>query len=159
MAFRGFEDSPWNLRNMQDEITRAVERVWNHAVPPGILSGQPWMPLVDMYDMTDRYIVHAEVPGLSSEDVEVSYLNGTLTLRGDKKYPEGIQEDDQRGMRLERRYGRFTRTIDLPDDIDADKLSARCRDGLLTVSIPKTQDAVPRAVKIPVEQEKKSGGQ
>ena len=96
------------------------------------------MPVVDFYEKDGNYVIKAELPGMKEEDVDVSVTGDRLTIKGEKKAETEVKEDDY--YRSERSYGMFTRSIDLPPDIDTEKIEANYENGVLEVSIPKTPE-------------------
>jgi HSP20 family protein len=108
-----------------------------------------WAPLVDIYE-TDSHdlVITAELPDVTREDIEVTVEHNTLTLRGTRKPPVDVKEEQFR--RVERRYGAFSRSFTLPDTVDAPKVSAEHRNGVLTLSLPFREEAKPRTIKIAV---------
>ncbi len=145
MAFRPFTDAPRSLRQLQDEVNRVVERVWEGA--PDVLSTQPRVPKIDLYEFPERFLIHAEIPGLAGDDVEVTFLDNALTLRGEMVTP--IDETDEvRIVRSERRFGKFTRSIELPGEVNADGIKAKCHAGVLEVTVPRVVVESPKTVKV-----------
>jgi HSP20 family protein len=140
-----------SLSGLQDEMSRLIERIWHAGVSTGPLDGQQWAPVLDLHEFDDHYTLCVEVPGLDGASVELSYLGGELTLRGEKPKPK-TAAGARRTLLGERRYGTFCRTIELPDNINADKLSAQCRLGVLEVTIPKSEAGKVKSVKIDVEE-------
>ena len=108
-----------------------------------------WVPPVDIYE-TDGHdlIVKAELPDMSREDIEVTVENGVLTLKGTKKLADGLREDQFR--RVERSYGAFSRSFTLPNSVDAAKVGAEYRNGVLTVTRPFREEAKPRTITVEV---------
>jgi len=103
---------------------------------------------VDIYENGDNLVLKAELPGLSPEDVEISVVDNTLYLKGERKFEKEVKE--QSYHRVERSYGAFTRTFSLPNSIDADKVAANYKDGVLTLTMPKKEEAKPKTIKINV---------
>lgn len=151
MAFRPFQDPALSLSALQDEMNRMFERVWHGGVSTRPFDGQAWAPPIDLYEYDDRYVLMAEVPGVVAESVEVTYLASSLTLRGDKRPPEGLSEQTPT-LRNERRFGSFSRTVELPGGIDADRASAKCAAGVLEISIPKSAASRPRTIRVDVSE-------
>jgi len=108
-----------------------------------------WIPPVDIYE-TEQHdlVVKAELPDMSREDIEVTVENNTLVLRGTKKLPEGVKEEQIR--RIERSYGVFNRSFTLPNTVDATKVSAEYKNGVLTVKLPYREEAKPRTINVEV---------
>lgn len=150
MAFWNSQDPQFSIRNLQDDMNRLMERVWHAGVSMGPFDGQEWAPLVDLYEHADSYSLNVDIPGVDSDSIDVSYVGSTLTIRGNKQPPE--DDDQTRALRRERRFGAFCRAIDLPGDIDADRLTAKCHAGVLEIIIPKSASSRPRSVKINVEE-------
>jgi HSP20 family protein len=104
---------------------------------------------VDIYESASRdLIIKAELPDMSREDVEVTVENNTLTLRGTKSLPADVTEEQFR--RIERRYGSFSRSFTLPNTVDATKVSAEYKNGVLTVKLPYREEAKPRTINVEV---------
>ena len=108
-------------------------------------------PALNVVEDGESIIVEVEVPGLKSGDVEVSFDNGELTLKGEKKY---AGKENTPVHRRERVYGAFTRTLTLPWEIMADKISAEMKDGVLTIVLPKAEASKPRKVAIKIADSK-----
>ncbi|PYS96798.1 MAG: molecular chaperone [Acidobacteria bacterium] len=105
-----------------------------------------WAPLVDIYEEGDKIVLRAEIPGASKDDIDVKVENGTLTIRGEKKQEK--QVDSETAHRIERFYGSFSRSFVLPTSIDAGKITATYKDGVLEVVVPKADAAKPKKVQI-----------
>jgi HSP20 family protein len=104
-------------------------------------------PAIDVADSENEIVVKAEVPGCKAEDIDISVHGNTLTISGEKKAEE---EKKEKGYyHLERSYGSFRRELSLPGDVDPDKIEAACKNGVLTVTLPKSEEA--KAVKIKVK--------
>lgn len=111
-------------------------------------SARPWTPAVDIYETDNDLVIMADLPGLDMNDIHVEIENGTLSLRGERKF-EGTSEG--RGYhRIERSYGSFARYFTLPDTVDPEKVKADYKNGVLTVTLPKKEIAKPRAIKVEV---------
>jgi HSP20 family protein len=111
-----------------------------------------WMPAVDVFEKEDRFVVKAELPGMKEEDIDVSVVGDTLSIRGEKKTETEIKEEDY--YRCERSYGSFYRSIPLPSNVDANKIEASFEDGVLEVALPKSAKIKPK--KIAVSAKKKA---
>lgn len=117
------------------------------------LEGESWIPLVDIYEKDDSYVVKAEVPGIKEGDVDVSVFGERLTIKGEKKAESEIKEENY--YRSERSYGSFIRSVDLPPNVDTEKIAANYDDGILEIIIPKTSITEVTSKKIPVSRKKK----
>lgn len=103
-------------------------------------------PAINLYDAGDRYVLTAQLPGVAPEDVDLSITGETLTMRGERKRPEGVSDESFR--RQERQFGRWTRTVTLPDRVESTQVSATFSEGILTVTVPKAESARPRQITI-----------
>jgi len=135
------------LSDLRDEIDRLFEPpLTGLARPSHLLSG--WTPALDVYEEKDHFTVKAELPGMKKEDIEVSFHDGGLNISGERK--SETKHDDTEVYRAERFFGRFHRTVTLPTSIAADKIKASYKDGVLTVTLPKTEDARPKHIDVSV---------
>lgn len=152
MTFRPFQDVQVSLGNLQDEMNQMFERIWHGGVSTRPFDGQEWAPSIDLFEQEDRYELFVEVAGVDANSIDCSYIDKTLTVRGTKSLPEEAA-DAGKPVRTERRFGDFCRAIELPEDIEADRLVAKCRDGVLRIVIPKTESNKPRPIKIDISQD------
>jgi HSP20 family protein len=135
------------LFDLRDELDRLFESpLAGFARTSQLLEGAP---AVDLYEDKDSFIVKAELPGLKREDIEVSLHDGALTISGERKTEENVE--DAETHRVERFYGRFHRAITLPKAVKADKVAAQYRDGVLTVTLPKSEEAKPKQIEVSVK--------
>jgi len=132
-----------DLMRLSDRLNRVVADASRGSDDPTFGA---WAPTVDIFERGDNLVLHAELPGVDRDDIDVRAENGILTLRGERKRQEEIRESD--AYRLERTYGAFTRSFTLPRTVDASKIEARYRDGVLEVVLPKVEEARPRRVEI-----------
>ena len=108
-----------------------------------------WTPAVDIFETEHHDLVlKAELPGMTREDIEVSVENGTLMLKGQKKFDETVKEENYR--RVERSYGQFHRSFTLPNTVDTSKVAADYKNGILTVKLPFREEAKPRTINVDV---------
>ena len=108
-----------------------------------------WMPPVDVYETEAHDImIKAELPGLTREDIDVVVESNTLVVKGQKKFEAEVKEENYR--RIERSYGQFNRSFTLPNTVDASKVSADYKNGVLTVKLPFREEAKPRTINIDV---------
>ncbi len=128
---------PFNdLASLRDQMDRLLGRGRDES----------WMPAIDVYDGKYALIVKAEVPGIDPDDIEVSVDQNMLVLRGERRFEERSEEEGT--YRVERRYGRFERSLTLPQNSDIDDISANCENGVLEVRVSKTAAAEPRRVTV-----------
>jgi HSP20 family protein len=128
------------------ELQREMGRLLEGLDPFQALRNVRQYPPINVYDAGDGYILSAQLPGIAPEDVELSMTGETLTMRGERKRPEGVKDDSYR--RQERPVGRWARTITLPDRVDSAQVSASFINGILTVSLPKAESAKPRHIPV-----------
>ena len=105
-----------------------------------------WAPPVDIFERLDHLVIRAEVPGVLMEDMDVRIENGVLTLHGERKQEADFKEEN--AHRMERVYGAFTRSFSLPTTVDAAKVTATYKDGVLEVTVPKAETAQPTSIEI-----------
>lgn len=105
-----------------------------------------WVPVVDIREDQDKFVLHADLPGVKRKDIDVTMEEGVLSIRGERRLEE-VQEDGEY-KRIERAHGTFYRRFSLPDTADPDKISARCDEGVLEVVIPKRETVKPRRIEI-----------
>ncbi len=150
MSFTPFGKAiPTSLSELQDELTRVFDRAWQAGISTGPLHGHGWGPVIDVIDEDERFVVVAEVPGLSVADIEVSFEQGELILKGNKIQDRG-EEEEVLYVRNERRFGSFCRRVALPEEVDTADIKATCQRGLLEVVLPKVKTDVGTKVKINV---------
>jgi len=107
-----------------------------------------FLPAVDVVEEKDNYLVNVELPGLTKDDVSVTLQDNYLTIKGEKKYE--AEKKDAHYYRRERMYGAFSRTIELPSTVDAKKIEAQFKNGVLSVRLPKTEEAKPKQIEVKV---------
>jgi HSP20 family protein len=135
------------LTTLQDRMNRLFGDVYLR--DEDIAQRGNWVPPVDIFETADRdLVIKVELPDVNRQDVEVTVENNTLTLRGEKKLPADVKEDQFR--RVERRYGTFTRSFTLPNTVDAGKVGAEFKNGVLTVKLPFKDEAKPRTINVEV---------
>ncbi len=136
-----------DFASLQDRMNRLFGDVYLR--DEEIASRGTWVPAVDIYETPGHdLVVKAELPDVRREDVEVTVENNTLTLRGARNLPADVKEDQFR--RVERRYGSFLRSFSLPNTVDAGKVSADFKHGVLTVTLPFREEAKPRTINVEV---------
>lgn len=114
----------------------------------GLMEGE-WLPKVDIAETDENVIVTAELPGVKQEDVSITVTDYILTIKGEKKEEKEIKKEDY--YRIERSYGTFQRSVTLPTGVQADKAKATHKDDIYTVTIPKSETAKPKEIKVAVE--------
>jgi HSP20 family protein len=143
------------MTTLRDEVDSLFNLAFGRLVDANSENGQGlrlpegWFPAVDVYEDKDNLLVKAELPGLTKEDIQISLDNGNLTLSGERKQEEKYQDADV--YRSERWVGRFHRSVSLPFRVDAANIKATYNDGVLTVTLPKAEDAKPKQIQITVK--------
>ncbi len=112
----------------------------------GDLSTRSWAPEVDIYETDQSVVLKAELPGVNPKDAEIRIQDGTLYLKGERKFENEVKEENYH--RVERAYGSFTRSFALPSSIDSEKAKAEYKDGVLTLTMPKREEAKPKTIQI-----------
>jgi len=143
--------TPWprfgRLSELRDEIDRLFDSPLTEFPPASnLLSG--WTPAFDVYENKDNFTVVAELPGMKKEDIAVSLHQGSLSVSGERRSES--KHEDAEVYRAERFFGRFQRTITLPTDVAGDKVKANYKDGILTITLPKTEEAKPKQIDVAV---------
>lgn len=106
-----------------------------------------WMPLIDIDETQDAFAVKAELPGVDKEDVSVDIDNGVLTIRGEKK----VETEDKKRHRVECAYGSFVRSFTLPQSVDTERVEAEYKNGVLNLTIPKSEAAKPKQIEVKIK--------
>ena len=148
MSFNPFgKDIPTSLGDLQNEMNSMFDRLWHGGLSTRPFDGSAWAPTFDVLDEEDRIVVMAEIPSIDASEIELSFLDNRLTLKGHRESPWS-DEVSKKLLRRERRYGPFTRTIDMPAGIDADKISATARNGVITVTLTKVEQARGKSIRV-----------
>jgi HSP20 family protein len=148
MAIVRWNDPFKEFAHLSDRLNRAFADAYGRS-DEGLLSSGAWLPPVDIYQNGEHELVlKAELPDMSREDIEVTVDKGTLTIKGDKKVSDEVKEDQYH--RIERRYGTFTRSFSLPATVDASRVAAEYKNGVLAVKLPMREEAKPRQIKVDV---------
>jgi HSP20 family protein len=137
-----------NLSDIQGEVNRLFDSFFGRPGAPSTQGGRVWSPFVDMYETKDDLVLTVEVPGVSEKDVSVSITGDLLSIRGERRFDPEVK--DQSYLHLERVYGKFERTVQLPMPVQADKVKATYRDGLLEIRLPKVEEVKPKQIKIDI---------
>jgi HSP20 family protein len=136
-----------DLVSMQDEMNRVFEDLWRRSPRSGSLgAATAWWPSIDVQETQNEFRIAAELPGLKRDDVKISLTDNVLTLRGEKRSEQGRESEGWHQM--ERAYGVFERSFQLTCPVDASKVKARFEDGVLTITLPKSEESRPREISI-----------
>ncbi|HBG61330.1 MAG: hypothetical protein A2Y03_03500 [Omnitrophica WOR_2 bacterium GWF2_38_59] len=143
-------DSFAEMENIQKQMNQLFDfSLSRNLFGDNTLLGGEWAPAVDIYDSKDNILIKADLPGLTKDEVEVTIQNNNLILKGEKKKEKEIKEENY--YRAERFYGSFYRTIPLSTAVETDKVDASYKDGVLTLKIPKKEEAKPKQITIDVK--------
>ena len=132
----------WSPFRELDNLFQALDR------PTAPVRRADWLPLVDIRESEGAYEIDVEVPAVASEDLSVSVADGVLTVSGERKVADRSEDEGNRVHRVERRYGRFVRNFQLPDDADHEQIEAESRDGVLYLSIAKREASISRTINV-----------
>ena len=140
------------FEEMEREFEDFFKRPFSMLAPslwPMARMSRPVSPIVDIYEDNGNVVLKAELPGMTKDDLDVKIAENVLTISGEKKKEEKIQQKDY--FRTERSYGAFTRSFGLPASVQVDKIKAHFTDGVLEIIIPKTEEALKKEKKIKIE--------
>ena len=149
IRYQSPELAPWSAAdrwgNLREELNSFFELpFWSSFARPGqLFTG--WSPALDLYQSNDNIVAVVELPGMRREDIEISLHDGALTISGERKRESA---GNGKAERTERYVGTFRRSIALPTNVDANKVNATYRDGILTVTLPKAEEAKPKQIQV-----------
>jgi HSP20 family protein len=123
------------------EFNRLFNSLWEQSA-----ASHRWVPEMDLVETDDHYLLKADLPGMKQDDVALEFNDGTLTISGERKAE--YERKEQGFFRLERSFGKFSRSLTLPDGIDPEKIAAEFHDGVLEVTIPKPEERKPRRIEV-----------
>ncbi|PMP69173.1 MAG: molecular chaperone [Thermodesulfobacterium geofontis] len=135
------------------ELKREMDRIWQEFFGKGWLTerfeGIEWVPAIDVSETDNEIVVKVDVPGVNPEDIEISLSDNVLVIKGEKKKEE--EEKKENFYRMERYYGSFMRSIQLPCEVEEEKISATYKNGVLKIVLPKKPEEKKKVIKINVE--------
>ena len=134
----------WRPMNELDDMSRLFDEMWRRSQHPN--GGTTWHPAIDVKENENEYKVVAELPGMNKDDVKISVTDNIVTIRGEKKAQ--VEEKNDNWHQMERTYGAFERSFTLGMSVDPNGVKARFENGVLTVSLPKSEEARPRDIRI-----------
>ena len=144
------------LSNIQKDMDEFVRRVFGNLNPAVLFKREfmgEWVPTLDLYMKDNMLVVHADIPGVDPKDVEISITGNMLTIKGERKTE--LEEKKEGYLYHETSFGGFERTVTLPEGVDTPKVHATCNHGVLEVTMPAKAEALPRKIKIELEEGKK----
>lgn len=141
-------DPARELDTLQGEMNRLFSSFFDAPTPGNGTTARRWIPAMDLVETDDHFVLKADLPGVAESDVKIVFENNVLTLSGERKIEHEAKKDGY--YRLERTSGSFSRSLTLPEGIDAEAVSANFDNGVLEVRIPKPAQAKPRRIQIGV---------
>jgi len=146
------ELTPWRPFGELTSLRREMDRLWENFFgerPLGRIWEREWAPSLDMSETKDNYVVKAEVPGIDAKHIDISLTGDVLSIRGEKKQEKEEKEEDFH--LVERNYGSFSRSVRIPAEVESNKIKASYKNGILTITLPKSEKVKAKEVKIKVE--------
>src|SRR2546425_11528337 len=131
---------------LQDHINRLFEDLVGRGAEESSLAA--WSPAVDIYETEHELVVKADLPEIDPKDLDIRVENNILTIRGERKFEKKVNEDNY--LRVERAYGSFARSFTLANTVNSDAIKADYQNGVLTLNIPKREEAKPKQIKVNV---------
>jgi len=138
--------TPWRPFRDLEEWERRFEDLVRRPLWRWPVEERGWMPALDVFEKDDRFVVRAELPGMKEDDIDISVIGDTLSIKGEKKTETEVKDEDY--YRCERSYGSFYRSIPLPSSVDINKIEANLDDGVLEVTLPKSTKVKPKKVAV-----------
>jgi HSP20 family protein len=136
-----------------ERMRREMDRLWDSFFDGGLRGRMErageWLPSLDVSETKNELVVKAEVPGMDPKDIDISLSDGMLTIKGEKKQEKEEKEADYH--LVERSYGSFTRSVQLPREVQGEKINASYKNGILKITLPKSEEAKKKEIKIKVE--------
>lgn len=146
-ATRFDRDPLETMMRLQDDFARALNP--RSAQPREHVSSRVWSPSVDIFEDSDVIVIRADLPGIKQEEIDIEMNGDTLTIRGERKFDDEAHRDSY--IRVERQYGEFQRSFTIGIPIEADRVKASYRNGMLELSIPKAEVSKPKKVLVSTE--------
>ena len=144
--------SQWDPFSDLLDMRREMDQLFGSffgGTPAGMAAAEGvWAPAVDIQETKDGFIVEAELPGMKQDDIQITIVDNTLTLKGERKREHEVREEAY--TRVERAYGTFQRALALPSVVDPTMVRAKYKDGVLTIELPKKEEAKPKEIKVQV---------
>jgi len=146
MRFQRPHVSNWSPLDQFESLRNEINRLFENPLAGVSENFNTWAPALDLYEDKDNLVATAELPGMKKEEIEISLHEGNLTIAGERKVEK--QYGEKETQRSERFFGRFQRTIALPKTVDANGVKAAYKDGVLTVTLPKSPEAKPKQIAV-----------
>ena len=132
---------------LQDQINRLFNETFDRSLNEASLT--TWAPAVDIYETEQALVVKADLPDIKPEELDIRVENNILTIRGERKFEKKVSEDSY--LRVERSYGSFNRSFSLANTVNTEAINAQYNNGVLTLTVPKREEAKPKQIKVNVE--------
>jgi len=150
----------WRTLREIEKMERRFEDIFGQPFLPSVWRRIPmlemgWAPAIEVFEKEDKFVVKAEIPGMKEDDIDVSVVGDTLTIKGERKAESEVKEEDY--YCCERSYGSFSRSIALPSTVDASKIKADYEGGILEVSLPKAPEVKPKKIAVSAKKKEKAG--
>ena len=145
LRWRPYQD----LLNLQERMNQVMKNDFFRDGDANDMSMTSWSPATDIYETKDEFVFKLEVPGMTKDDIQIEFNKDTLVIKGERKEEKEVKEDDYH--RIERRCGTFTRSFNLPKNIDEKKIDASMKDGVLELRLPKAEEAKVKAIPIKIK--------
>ena len=146
------ELTPWRPFGELSSLRREMDRLWENFFgerPLTRMWAREWAPSLDVSETRDNFVVKAEVPGIDAKDIDISLTGDVLTIKGEKRQEKEEKEEDYH--LVERSYGSFSRSVRLPAEVESNKIKASYKNGILNITLPKSEKVKAKEVKIKVE--------
>ncbi len=141
MAITRYE--PWGLLN---QLQKELERAYDVEGGEGSIATAEWAPAVDIKEDEDKFVIHADIPGVKPEEIDINMEDGVITIKGEKETEAKTEKEGYK--RVERTFGSFYRRFSLPDTADPDAISAKSKHGVLEITIPKREAVKPKKINV-----------
>jgi HSP20 family protein len=145
-AMNRWEQPLRGATTLQDQINRMFSEGVGHAGQESNLT--PWAPAVDIYETENELVIKADLPDVNPQNLDIRVENNILTIRGERKFESKVNEDSY--LRIERAYGSFSRSFSLANSVKSDAIKADYQNGVLTLSLPKREEAKPKQIRVTV---------
>ena len=146
------ELTPWRPFGELGSLRREMDRLWDSFFGERPLTRvweREWLPSLDVSETKDDFVVKAEVPGIDAKNIDISLTGDVLTIKGEKKHEKEEKEEDYH--LVERNYGAFSRSVRIPAEVESAKIKASYKNGILKVTLPKSEKVKAKKVKVKVE--------
>ena len=138
---------PFRGATLQDQINRLFHEAFDRSSEEASIT--TWAPAVDIFETQQELVVKADLPDIKPEELDIRVENNILSIRGERKFEKKVSEDKY--LRVERSYGSFSRSFSLANTVNAEAIKAEYKNGVLTLTVPKREEAKPKQIKVNVE--------